>query len=81
VNLSEQTGKEGIVTNGYRDLVKELARPDVIYKDFDFHAKCKGMNWENISELVKELDFNEMGYLWTLQGDSIREQKGVFRTK
>jgi len=39
------------------------------------------MNWDNISELVKELDFNEMGYLWTLQGDSIREQKGVFRTK
>jgi len=90
--LSEQTGKEGIVTNGYRDLVKELARPDVryvkytitltiSYHDFDFHAKCHGMNWENISELVKELDFNEMGYLWTLQGDSIREQKGVFRTK
>lgn len=29
VNLSEQTGKEGVVTNGYRDLVKELNRSDV----------------------------------------------------
>lgn len=51
------------------------------YKDFDFHAKCHGMNWENISELVAELDFGNMGYLWTLQGDAIREQKGAFRTK
>lgn len=51
------------------------------YKDFDFHAKCHGMNWDNISELVAELDFGEMGYLWTLQGDAIREQKGAFRTK
>ena len=51
------------------------------YKDFDFHAKCHGMNWENISELVAELDFGKMGYLWTLQGDAIREQKGAFRTK
>lgn len=39
------------------------------------------MNWENISELVAELDFGKMGYLWTLQGDAIREQKGAFRTK
>jgi hypothetical protein len=54
---------------------------DTRYKDFDFHAKCHGMNWENISELVKELDFDSMGYLWTLQGDAIREQKGAFRTK
>jgi hypothetical protein len=39
------------------------------------------MKWENISELVEELDFNNMGYLWTLQGDAIREQTGAFRTK
>jgi hypothetical protein len=51
------------------------------YKDFDFHAKCHGMNWDNISELVRDLDFAQMGYLWTLQGDCIREQSGAFRTK
>ncbi|KAK4688765.1 phosphatidylinositol 4-phosphatase, partial [Tremellales sp. Uapishka_1] len=80
VNLSEQTGKEGLVTNGYEELVKSLARKDVTYVGFDFHAKCKGMKWENIAELVEELDFNDMGYLWTLQGDAIREQQGAFRT-
>ncbi len=51
------------------------------YKDFDFHAKCHGMKWENIAELVDDLDLSGMGYLWTLQGDAIREQTGVFRTK
>jgi len=39
------------------------------------------MKWENIAELVEELDFGGMGYLWTLQGDMVREQDGVFRTK
>ena len=39
------------------------------------------MKWENISELIESLDFNSMGYLWSLQGESIREQHGAFRTK
>lgn len=39
------------------------------------------MNWANISELINQLDFNAMGYHWSLQGDSVREQHGVFRTK
>ncbi|ORY31290.1 SacI homology domain-domain-containing protein [Naematelia encephala] len=91
INLSEQIGREAPVTNGYRDLVEQLARKDVKYvslipqlmsryKDFDFHAKCHGMKWENIGELVEELDFGNMGYLWTLQGEGIREQSGAFRT-
>ena len=53
----------------------------VSYKEFDFHSKCHGMKWENIAELVDEVDLGSMGYLWTLQGDAIREQTGVFRTK
>jgi len=39
------------------------------------------MKWENISELVENLDFSRMGYLWTLSGEVIREQVGAFRTK
>lgn len=81
VNLSEQTGKEALVTNGYGELVESVERPDLTYVPFDFHAKCHGMKWENISELVKELDFSDMGYLWLLQGDEVRDQTGVFRTK
>ncbi|WVQ86142.1 hypothetical protein IAT38_008310 [Cryptococcus sp. DSM 104549] len=80
INLSETEGKEAVVTNGYKELVDSLDRTDVKYIGFDFHAKCHGMKWENISELVESLDFEDMGYLWTLQGEAIREQKGAFRT-
>lgn len=81
VNLSEQIGKEAPVTNGYGELVESLERLDLTYVPFDFHAKCHGMKWENIAELVKEVDFSDMGYLWLLQGDEVRDQAGVFRTK
>jgi hypothetical protein len=39
------------------------------------------MKWENIGELVNELNFHDMGYSWSLQGDLVRKQNGVFRTK
>jgi hypothetical protein len=68
------------VTNGYGELVKSLDRKDLTYVPFDFHAKCHGMKWENIGELVNALDFTEMGYSWSLQGDLVRKQVGVFRT-
>ena len=54
---------------------------NVSYEDFDFHAKCHGMKWENISELVDRLNLDGMGYLWTLQNDVIRDQTGAFRIK
>ncbi|WWD20805.1 hypothetical protein CI109_105282 [Kwoniella shandongensis] len=81
INLSEQEGREAEVAGGYRELVNSLERKDVTYTEFDFHAKCHGMKWENISELVDSLDFGSMGYLWTLQGEAIREQRGAYRTK
>ncbi|ODN90157.1 inositol polyphosphate-5-phosphatase F [Cryptococcus wingfieldii CBS 7118] len=80
INLSEQHGKEAPITNGYKQLTTELERDDVTYTEFDFHAKCSGMKWENIVELVDSLDFETMGYLWTLQGEALREQQGAFRT-
>ncbi|XAO27080.1 hypothetical protein I312_105922 [Cryptococcus bacillisporus CA1280] len=80
INLSEQDGKEAVVTNGYQELVNSLQRDDLKYIGFDFHAKCHGMKWENIVELVDSLNLESMGYFWTLQGDVIREQKGAFRT-
>lgn len=69
------------MTNGYGELVEQLDRQDLKYVPFDFHEKCHGLDWSGISELVDELDFEKMGYLWSLQGDVVREQKGVFRTK
>ena len=54
---------------------------DPRYTPFDFHAKCHGMKWENISELVEEVDFGKMGYFWSLANEPLREQVGAFRTK
>jgi hypothetical protein len=60
--------------------IKEMTA-DISYVPFDFHAKCHGMKWEIISELVQELDFAKMGYFWSLSNEPLREQTGVFRTK
>lgn len=57
------------------------ASADPRYVPFDFHAKCHGMKWENISELVEEVDFGKMGYFWSLANEPLREQVGAFRTK
>jgi hypothetical protein len=41
INLAEITGKESVVTLGYRDVVKALDDKDVRYTEFDFHNECK----------------------------------------
>jgi hypothetical protein len=42
VVLSEVGGKEGAVTNGYRELIADLAEDDVQWREFDFHHECQG---------------------------------------
>ncbi|KAI5451680.1 hypothetical protein NCC49_001661 [Naganishia albida] len=81
VNLAEITGKESVVTLGYRDVVKALQDKDVRYTEFDFHNECKGMKYENIGKLINQLQstFSEQGYFWTCQGEVMREQSGTFR--
>lgn len=69
------------MTKAYEELVKGLERSDLTYVPFDFHAKCHGMKWDNITELIDELDFNAMGFLWSLQGEIVEEQQGVLRAK
>lgn len=40
VNLSEQSGKEGIVTNGYKQLVESLERPDLTSVSLCRDGRC-----------------------------------------
>ncbi|KAJ9103285.1 hypothetical protein QFC21_002708 [Naganishia friedmannii] len=81
INLAELTGKESVVTLGYRAVCKALEDKDVRYTEFDFHNECKGMKYENISKLITQLagTFSEQGYFWTCHGDVMREQTGTFR--
>ncbi|KAI8989706.1 SacI homology domain-containing protein [Trametes punicea] len=81
VNLAEQHGKEGQVTNAYGEYVKELNPKDVRYVAYDFHAETKGMKYENISKLIEELErtFESQGYFWISNNRIMSKQKGVFR--
>ncbi|KAI0647334.1 SacI homology domain-containing protein [Trametes meyenii] len=81
VNLAEQHGKEGQVTNAYGDYVKELGSKDVKYHAYDFHAETKGMKYENIAKLIEELErtFESQGYFWVSNTLIMSKQKGVFR--
>lgn len=81
VNLAEITGKESVVTLGFKEAVEQLEDADVRYQAFDFHNECKGMKYGNISKLVDALSdvFSEQGYFWTNGPDVMREQRGTFR--
>jgi hypothetical protein len=61
VNLAEQSGKEGPITQAFREYVQELERKDVLYvfvvyviyhpergcryHEYDFHKETKGMKY------------------------------------
>ncbi|KAF8809044.1 hypothetical protein BYT27DRAFT_7163377 [Phlegmacium glaucopus] len=81
VNLAEQHGKEGAITQSYREFVHELDMKDVQYHEYDFHTETKGMKYENISNLIDTMErtFEAQGYFWMSDNVLFSRQKGVFR--
>ncbi|KAF9053929.1 hypothetical protein BDZ89DRAFT_1153595 [Hymenopellis radicata] len=81
VNLAEEQGKEGALTQAYKTYSGELASPEVQYNEYDFHVETKGMKYENISKLIERMErtFEGQGYLWLCEEDVLSTQKGVFR--
>ncbi|KAF8621508.1 hypothetical protein AX15_007740 [Amanita polypyramis BW_CC] len=81
VNLAEQHGKEGAITQEYRRYVRELNSKDIRYHEYDFHVETRGMKYENISKLIQAMErtFDSQGYLWISDGLVFSRQKGVFR--
>ncbi|KAI0005981.1 SacI homology domain-containing protein [Russula compacta] len=81
VNLAEQHGKEGVITNAYREYVEQTELSDVKYCQYDFHAETKGMKYENISGLLAQLErsFESQGFLWISDQFILSRQKGVYR--
>ncbi|KAF8275070.1 SacI homology domain-containing protein [Lactarius quietus] len=81
VNLAERHGKEGVLTNAYREYVEEAQLPDVKYCEYDFHAETKGMKYENITELITQLErsFESQGFLWISGQSVLSKQRGVYR--
>ncbi|KAG2349544.1 hypothetical protein BDR05DRAFT_1020563 [Suillus weaverae] len=81
VNLAEQHGKEGMITNAYREYATKLDAKDVRYCEFDFHRETRGMKYENISKLINQLErvFESQGFFWVSNNMLLSKQKGVFR--
>ncbi|KAG5635471.1 hypothetical protein H0H81_011112 [Sphagnurus paluster] len=81
LNLAEQHGKEGAITQGYREYMQEMNSKDARYCEYDFHTETKGMKYENISKLIENMDktFDIQGYLWISDNTIMSQQKGVFR--
>ncbi|KAJ7219415.1 SacI homology domain-containing protein [Mycena pura] len=81
INLAEHQGKEGAITQGYREFVTELADKDIGYHEYDFHKETRGMKYENISKLIDAMErtFEHQGYLWISGNVTMSTQKGVFR--
>ncbi|KAF8660603.1 hypothetical protein AX16_001582 [Volvariella volvacea WC 439] len=81
VNLAEQHGKEGPITQGYRDYIAEAGLKDVQYCEYDFHVETRGMKYENIQKLIDKLDrvFETQGYLWISNNTILSRQRGVYR--
>lgn len=95
INLAEQKGKEGQITQAYKDAVEQLERPnEVQYRSFDFHKECAGMKFENVRKLLDEVKddvMEEMDCFWSsvttteYQGQQVNQrstfarQRGAFR--
>ncbi|KAG1770369.1 SacI homology domain-containing protein [Suillus placidus] len=75
VNLAEQHGKEGMITNAYREYATKLDAKDVRYCEFDFHRETRGMKYENIYKLINQLGT----FFWVSNNMLLSKQKGVFR--
>ncbi|KAI9505640.1 SacI homology domain-containing protein [Coemansia spiralis] len=87
VNLVEHKGREAVVGSKYASLVGQCVADDLIdacsirYIPWDFHYETRGMRYENIKQLVSQLEreISGMGYYWSTKSQTFTLQKGAFR--
>ncbi|KAJ2999313.1 hypothetical protein NUW58_g30 [Xylaria curta] len=88
VNLVERHGVEAIVGNEYEKNVEkynaersEGTKP-LAFEWFDFHSACRGMKFENVSQLLNTLGkkIEKNGSSVESNGRVSRKQNGVLRT-
>ncbi|KAI1149387.1 SacI homology domain-containing protein [Nemania diffusa] len=88
VNLVERHGVESIVGNEYQKNVEQYnkdraERTQLLdFEWFDFHSACRGMKFENVSQLLDILGkkIEETGSTVELNGQVSSKQTGVLRT-
>lgn len=89
VNLVERHGVEAIVGNEYQKNVEkyntekssETTQP-LAFEWFDFHSVCRGMKFENVSQLLDTLSdkIDKTGSTVESDGQVISKQNGILRT-
>ncbi|KAJ2655727.1 hypothetical protein IWW48_005395 [Coemansia sp. RSA 1200] len=87
VNLVEHKGREAVVGSKYTTLVGICVADDIVdaqfvrYIPWDFHRETHGMRFENIKQLVAQLqhEINNVGYYWHSGTQELTTQNGVFR--
>lgn len=87
VNLVEKRGVEEPIGTQYQRVVQRFNEEKdddekLMFEWFDFHRACKGMKFENVSQLLAKLkDQLEKFGSTTIQGSQIvNRQRGVLRT-
>ncbi|KAK2045422.1 hypothetical protein LZ31DRAFT_464476 [Colletotrichum somersetense] len=89
VNLVEKHGVEATVGNQYQKTVRQLNEEEfksqgeaVTFEWFDFHSACRGMKFENVSQLLETLRDKLEGFGSTIaeEGQVKTKQQGVLRT-
>lgn len=87
VNLVEKHGIEQTIGNAYQSNVTRLneergAQEAISFEWFDFHDACRGMKFENVSNLLLKLreKLENLGSTVSLDGKARSQQQGVLRT-
>jgi hypothetical protein len=80
VSLTDNRGREKVATDLFGSMIRDI--PDVEFAYFDFHHECANMRWENIDNLIENIQqaINSIG--WSkVTGDNVdAQQRGIVRT-
>ena len=83
VNLVKLKGSEKLLADAYETETKKYGNNNLKYISFDFHNRCKSMNFSAINELVQEIEqgIHDHGYFqYDIQSKTVeREQTGIVR--
>jgi hypothetical protein len=88
VNLVEKSNSEAVAGEAYERQVGKLNEEasdnttKIPFEWFDFHAICRGMKFEKVSQLLETLKgtLDDFGSTAEAEGEIIRQQRGVIRT-
>ena len=90
VNLIDKKGSQKMIGTVFSNVVSAQCNKQISYVWYDFHHECRNMKYENMRELLKQLEGNIREFGWCEvkvngsenieRGALVKKQTGVFRT-